>query len=330
MTASASRSPARDRVARRGRARGGAPRHGRDRRRDRCTLRLDIASPSGSRTVGQTSIRDRDVEVAHEPADHDGLLRVLLAEVGHVGRDHVEELGDDGRHAVEVRATPVGALERLGHPGHRHGRGEAGRVDLLDRRREQVVDARPRRRARRRARWSRGYASRSRGVVELRRVHEQRHDDHIAVSASAAHQRQVALVEGAHRRNQSDRRPARRGSSNSARSSATLRITFMPAGPRALRGPRARGWRSRARRTAAAGPAPLRRPRRAVGRSSPRRRAPPARSARAPGRARAQFSTVARTSGTSCSRSRPAPTAIRSAAASSVTRKFDAIEAAAW
>ena len=43
--------------------------------------------------------------------------------------------------AVEVRAAAVGALERLGHPGHRHGRGEAGRIDLLDRRREQVVDA---------------------------------------------------------------------------------------------------------------------------------------------------------------------------------------------
>jgi hypothetical protein len=44
----------------------------------------------------------------------------------------------------------------------------------------------------------------------------------------------------------------------------------------------------------------------------------------------AQFSTVARTSGTSAARSTPVVAARRSAAASSVTRKFEAIEAAAW
>ena len=48
----------------------------------RRTLRLDSARPSGSRTVGATSIADRDVEVADEPADDQRLLGVLLAEVG--------------------------------------------------------------------------------------------------------------------------------------------------------------------------------------------------------------------------------------------------------
>jgi hypothetical protein len=41
-------------------------------------------------------------------------------------------------------------------------------------------------------------------------------------------------------------------------------------------------------------------------------------------------STAARTSGASAARSTPAVPASRSAAASIVTRKFEAIEAAAW
>ena len=72
------------------------------------------------------------------------------------------------------------------------------------------------------------------------------------------------------------------------------------------------------------------RPPRAGPRPSARRRARPGRSERACGPSRAQFSTVARTSGTRTSRSAPASSASRSAAASSVTRKLDAIEAAAW
>ena len=45
---------------------------------------------------------DREVEVADHPPDHDGLLGVLLAEVGDVGADRVEELGDDRRDPAEV------------------------------------------------------------------------------------------------------------------------------------------------------------------------------------------------------------------------------------
>jgi hypothetical protein len=56
-------------------------------------LRLDMARPSGSRTVGTGLDAHREVEVAHEAADDHELLGVLLAEEGHVGPDHVEELG---------------------------------------------------------------------------------------------------------------------------------------------------------------------------------------------------------------------------------------------
>ena len=65
-------------------------------------MRELIASPSG---LAHDRARDdphRDVEVAHEATDDEDLLRVLLPEVGGVGRDDREELGDDGGDAVEV------------------------------------------------------------------------------------------------------------------------------------------------------------------------------------------------------------------------------------
>ena len=51
----------------------------------RWTLRLDSARPSGSRTVGRDLDAHRQVEVGDEPADHERLLGVLLAEEGDVG-----------------------------------------------------------------------------------------------------------------------------------------------------------------------------------------------------------------------------------------------------
>ena len=91
----------------------------------RRTLRLDIARPSGSRTVGHIDDLDREVEVGHELAHDDALLRVLLAEVGDVGLHHGEQLGDDGGHAPEVLRAAHRALERLGDgPVDAHGGGE--------------------------------------------------------------------------------------------------------------------------------------------------------------------------------------------------------------
>ena len=55
----------------------------------------------------------REVEVADHAPDHRRLLGVLLAEVGDVGADRVEELGDDGGDAAEVaRAAPARGRRR--------------------------------------------------------------------------------------------------------------------------------------------------------------------------------------------------------------------------
>ena len=57
-----------------------------------------------------------------------------------LGADEVEQDGDDRRDAVEV-AGPRGALERPRDRADRDDRVEARRIDLLDRRREDDVDA---------------------------------------------------------------------------------------------------------------------------------------------------------------------------------------------
>ena len=59
----------------------------------------------------------REVEVADHAPDHGRLLGVLLAEVGDVGPDGVEELGDDGGDAAEVGArASVGARSTSASP----------------------------------------------------------------------------------------------------------------------------------------------------------------------------------------------------------------------
>ena len=138
----------------------------------------------------------------HLPDDHD-LLGVLLAEVGAVGADQAEEDRDDGGDAVEV-ARACRALERLGDGPDRHGRVEARRVDLLDRRREDDVDAlglADREVARLVARVARVVGR----LVELARVDEDRHDRRGALVARASHQRAVTVVKPAHRRHEADR-----------------------------------------------------------------------------------------------------------------------------
>ena len=77
-------------------------------------LRLDIASPSDSRTVATDDV-DREVEVAAHPADEEQLLGVLLAEPGRVAPRQVHELGDDGEHAVEVAGARL-PLEHVAEP----------------------------------------------------------------------------------------------------------------------------------------------------------------------------------------------------------------------
>ena len=80
-------------------------------------MRLDMARPSGSRTVGHDLDAHREVQVGDHPP-HDGdLLGVLRAEVGGVGRDDVEQLGHDGADAGEVPGAADARPRALGEAG---------------------------------------------------------------------------------------------------------------------------------------------------------------------------------------------------------------------
>ncbi len=142
-------------------------------------------------------------QVARHLADDHDLLGVLLAEVGALGADEVEQDRDDGRDAIEV-TRPRGALERPRDRPDRDDRVEARRVDLLDRRGEDEVDA---------LRLADGEVARLvarvlREVgrdVELARVDEDRHDGRRVGGPGLAHQRAMAVVQPAHRRDEADR-----------------------------------------------------------------------------------------------------------------------------
>ena len=143
------------------------------------------------------------VQVAHEALHHHRLLRILLPEVRHVRGDHVEHLGHDRRHAIEVAASAVLSLQRLGQPTDGDRGREIRGIHLFGGRRKQVVDPdflRQRAVARLIARVHGEVAP----VVELRRVDEQPHDDDVALIAGLAHQRQVAVVKSTHGRDQAD------------------------------------------------------------------------------------------------------------------------------
>ena len=119
-----------------------------------------------------------DVEVADEPPDHGDLLGVLLTEERDVGLGHVEELGHDGRDAGEVLLAARLALQRGADAGDADARGEARRIDLGGRGREQQVGAGLGREPGV-ARLVARVGAEVLGVVELRRVDEQRHDDDV-------------------------------------------------------------------------------------------------------------------------------------------------------
>jgi hypothetical protein len=197
-----------------------------------------------------------------------------------------------------VPGAADGALHRLADAGDGDRRGEAGRVDDLGRRGEQDVGA-----GRGGQLGVAGLVARVGvevgGLVELRGVDEERHDDGRAALARLLDQGEVALVQRAHRRDQADRprRLAQRGAdvvdgahgdhAGTLRRAARSRVA---AGQRVeeleqlgRRSATASRWRS----TVASSP-------RAIG---------PVSACSAP--RRAQLSTVWRTSGTSSSRSPP-------------------------
>ena len=166
-------------------------------------MRLDIASPSGSRTVGTATTRDREVEVAAHPPDEQQLLGVLLPEVRRAAPGQVHELADDREHAVEV-PRPGLALEHVAERagGDAHARVALG-VDDVGGRREDEVDASGR------ADLEVGVegARVAREVLlgpELERVEEDRHDDVAVRLAGLVDQRRVPLVQGAHRHDDGD------------------------------------------------------------------------------------------------------------------------------
>src|SRR5439155_8221043 len=79
-----------------------------------------------------------DIEVSHHLLYDRELLRVLLAEIGPVGLQDAEQLYHHRGHAPEV-AGPPRSLERRGDGAEVDDGLEAGRIHLLDRRREQKV-----------------------------------------------------------------------------------------------------------------------------------------------------------------------------------------------
>src|SRR5437764_996832 len=80
------------------------------------------------------------IKIAHRAA-HDGqLLGVLRPEVDTVGRDQVQQLEDDRGDACEV-ARPGSALVAIGHACDLDSRGEPLRIHLLHGGGEHLVDA---------------------------------------------------------------------------------------------------------------------------------------------------------------------------------------------
>src|SRR3954454_15211086 len=140
---------------------------------------------------------EREVEVAHHPAEHRDLLRVLLAEVGAVRLDDIEQLRDDRADAREVARPPVRALEDLAEALDDYLRARAVAVDLVQPGREEHVGALLLGDPRVAALVARIGLEVAR-VVELRGVHEQRDDHQIGLGARGPDQRLVAGVEGAH------------------------------------------------------------------------------------------------------------------------------------
>ena len=174
------------------------------------TLRDERASPSSSRTVGITHELELELEVGDHPAQDVDLLRVLLAVEREVGPDDVEQLEADRRDAAEV-ARAVLAFEDRAELGHVDPRLVPGRVHLGGGRREDDVDA-GRARDLEVARLVARVAVQVGRLAELRRVDEEAHDDGVARRARRVEQRPVALVERAHRRDETDppRRAGRR------------------------------------------------------------------------------------------------------------------------
>ncbi len=152
--------------------------------------------------MGRTWSSHLEREVADHAPDHLDLLRVLLSEVRDVGPHDGEELQHDRRDAAEVAGAKASFEDRaeLGDvdPGL-----EAGRVHLLRGGREDDVDARLLGELEV-ARLVSRVAAEINGSRELGRVHEEAHDDGVALGARGGEQREVAGMQRAHRGDEAD------------------------------------------------------------------------------------------------------------------------------
>ena len=188
MTRPARRPSARRRPRRPGRRPGPATAPGGRRRSagDSRTLRLERASPSGSRTMGQPTTSTGQRQVGGHAPHHRQLLEVLRAEVGPARAGDGEQLGHHGGHAVEVararRALPARRSRRRPRPSSparrasdgyisRDGRGEDDVGAGLGDRRSRSPLERPR------------VVGEVVGVAELQRVDEDADGHHVALGA---------------------------------------------------------------------------------------------------------------------------------------------------
>jgi len=96
-----------------------------------CAARREVTvARAESEAVGLAHYRAGDnlhgkIEIAHHGAQDGKLRGILLAEVGTVGRDDMEELGDDGGHSAKVAGT-ARAVEAITDAGDFNECGCAG------------------------------------------------------------------------------------------------------------------------------------------------------------------------------------------------------------
>ncbi len=162
-----------------------------------------MARPSGSRTIGTPEDLDAEVEVAHHPADDRQLLEVLPAERGDIGSGRSEQLGHDGHDATEVPGTHR-PLQPLGEIAGLDVGLEAGRVHRRRRRRVDRVDAGITARGRGRRRSGAGSVSKSASRLNWSGLTKIVTTMHVGAAANRIDQREMTVVECAHRRDDAD------------------------------------------------------------------------------------------------------------------------------
>ena len=145
---------------------------------------------------------DRQVELQDHSAHDLQLLAVLFPEYRDIGLDEIEQLQDDRAHAVEETGSEC-AVELVGDQRRLHTVGLGRRIHVVLVRREQDVDALALETCAVRVEAPR-VAVEILVRTELQPIDEDARDDAVAVTARDAHQRQVALVEIAHRRHECD------------------------------------------------------------------------------------------------------------------------------